>query len=275
MQQQGWVKLHRKLLDSELWNDVTTYRLFTYLILSASHQDGTKINGVAVNRGQWIRSYRKLAEDLSYKEGRGLKQYSIHTIKKCVDKLVKSQRVSILETEVGTLFTIVNYAFYQGFEDVNSETVNGSGNELGTKWEQKQELKNAKKKDIAEIEKFRNQFSLEIQNLIDPYWEVVSKTRKTGKISESVIAKTMQQWTKFDSHVVHYSLKKHLESYDDGDHNEKYTLGIMRNTSPEQAADLLNKKHRSSTKIDPRDKEIAFQQWITEGNSPEDFNWED
>ncbi len=44
--------------------------------------------------------------------------------------------------------------------------------------------------------------------------------------------------------------------------------------------DQLTMKSRSSYKNDennrddPRDKEIALQQWIAEGNNPEDFNWE-
>lgn len=128
----GWVKFHREILDSDLWNDVTTFRLFTYLLLKVSHQDGVKINGLEVNHGQWIRSYRKLAQDLAYKEGRGLKEYSLKTISKCVNKLVKSGSVSIQETEQGTLFTIVNYAIYQDFSEDEERTGNGIGKEEET-----------------------------------------------------------------------------------------------------------------------------------------------
>ena len=123
----------RDVLDTDLWNDVTTYRLYTYLLLKATHQDHTTVNGIELKKGQWIRSYRKLAEDLSYKEGRGLKQYSLKTIKKCVDKLIKSGKVSVQETEVGTLFTVLEYAVYQGFLDGEEQTVNASVNEQETK----------------------------------------------------------------------------------------------------------------------------------------------
>src|SRR5699024_2196554 len=54
------------------------------------------------------------------------------TINKCIHKLVNSERVSIEETELGTLFTITNYALYQDSIDVENGTVNGSGNEWET-----------------------------------------------------------------------------------------------------------------------------------------------
>ncbi|MCA4157680.1 hypothetical protein [Priestia megaterium] len=110
---EGWVKYHRKILENDIWYDVTSFRLFTYLLLQASHQDGVKINGIEVNKGQYIRSYSKLAEDLAYKEGRGSKKLAKSTISKSVKKLVDSQMIETKDTEYGTLFTIVNYCKYQ------------------------------------------------------------------------------------------------------------------------------------------------------------------
>lgn len=158
---QGWIKLHREIYDTDIWHDVTTFRLFVFLIGKASHQDGLKYKSMEINRGQYIRSYRKLADDLSYKEGRGYKKYSLSTIKSCVNKLVKSERVNVKETELGTLFTIVNYAKYQDLEESNPETPNGlddkvrtnaelTPNEVRTNAEQEQELKNLRIKELKE-----------------------------------------------------------------------------------------------------------------------------
>lgn len=127
-----WFKINRNIFDSDIWNDVTTFRLFILLIGKATHQDGVKVSGLELKQGQYLRSYRKLAEDLEYKEGRGTKSYSVGTISKCVDRLVKSQRVSKEETEYGTLFTVLNYAIYQGFSEIQNGTVNGTGNEEET-----------------------------------------------------------------------------------------------------------------------------------------------
>lgn len=129
----GWVKIHREILHSDIWHDVNTFRLFTYLIINATHKKGVRVNGIELEEGQYIRSYRKIAEDLAYKEGRGLKKPSTKTISKCVEKLVKAERIAIRETEVGTLFTVLNYALYQEKQEVEKETVNATGNEGETK----------------------------------------------------------------------------------------------------------------------------------------------
>lgn len=156
---QGWFKLHRELFESDLWNDVSTFRLFVFLISQASHKDGIKTKGIELKRGQYIRSYRKLAEDLSYKEGRGYKKYSLSTIKSSINKLVSAERVNVKETEAGTLFTILNYSKYQDLEDVEKESPNTENEEVRTKSEltpnevrtnpeQEQELKNLRIKEL-------------------------------------------------------------------------------------------------------------------------------
>lgn len=122
----GWIKLHRKILESDIWYDVTTFRIFVYLILNAAHSE-TVINGVKLEKGQCLRSYRMIAEDLKYKYGNGFKKYSTRTIKKSVSKLIKDGRVQVRETGWGTLFTVVNYSNYQDFAHPEEEMVNGMG----------------------------------------------------------------------------------------------------------------------------------------------------
>lgn len=124
----GWIKLHRKILVNGIWNDVPAFRLFTLLLLKAAHKDGVKVNGVELRQGQYLRSYRKLAEDLSYKEGRGVKKYSLRTINRCLQKLIDEGIVSVEETELGTLITVLNYASYQALEQSVNDNRNGIGN---------------------------------------------------------------------------------------------------------------------------------------------------
>lgn len=165
---QGWFKIHRELFESDLWHDVSTLRLFLFLLAQASHKDGIKTKGIELQRGQYVRSYRKLADDLSYKEGRGYKKYSLSTIKSCVNKLIDAERVNVKETEAGTLFTILNYAKYQDFEDVEKESPNTQNeevrtnaeltpNEVRTNSEQEQELKNLRIKELEDKKNSRKQ----------------------------------------------------------------------------------------------------------------------
>lgn len=47
----GWIKLHRKLLDNDIWRfDQTAWRVFEYFLLSVDHKTGfckTKIRAIA------------------------------------------------------------------------------------------------------------------------------------------------------------------------------------------------------------------------------------
>ncbi len=115
----GWVKLYRDVLETELWREVVPFRLFLLLLMQASREDGRSVNGIQLKRGQYIRAYSKLAEDLGYREGRGEKQYSKSTIKRAADKLIKKGLIATEETSVGTLFTLTKYEEVQtgGFTD--------------------------------------------------------------------------------------------------------------------------------------------------------------
>ncbi|WP_084245188.1 DnaD domain-containing protein [Planomicrobium okeanokoites] len=154
---QGWIKMHRKILENDLWHDITAFRLFTLLLLKASHKDGVKTAGIEVNRGQYLRSYSKLSEDLEYLDGRSRKKVPKSTIERKVKKLVDAGIVSVCETFCGTLFTINKYESYQGNDEpqkpddgTDSETLAGrTRDDGGTNARQEQELKNLRIKELS------------------------------------------------------------------------------------------------------------------------------
>ncbi|MCX4270804.1 MAG: hypothetical protein OSJ71_00930 [Acetatifactor sp.] len=68
---------------------------------------------------------------------------------------------------------------------------------------------------------------MEMEELKKKYWGLVKKTRKSGRISPSVIGKAEEQWKRFDESVVRQALEIHIQHYPS--YPERYTLGIMRN----------------------------------------------
>lgn len=79
------------------------------------------------------------------------------------------------------------------------------------------------------------------------YWDVIRETRKTGKVATSVIYNNMEKWKKYDPVVVEYALKAHVDSH--AGKKEEYTVGIMRNTSPEEAIERIkfgNKPYKNN-----------------------------
>ncbi|MYL56170.1 replisome organizer [Virgibacillus halodenitrificans] len=75
------------------------------------------------------------------------------------------------------------------------------------------------------------------------YWNVIRETRKTGKVAKSVIYNNMKKWRKYDPLVVEYALKAHVELH--AGKKEEYTIGIMRNTSADEAKERMNYKNNT------------------------------
>lgn len=246
----GAFQVSREIFENEVWSDVVKFRIFFYILGNAVFsKEGVDKAGIRIERGQYLRSMRNLQDDLSYREGRGnaLKKYPLTTIQRKIKSLEKEGRINTKSTEYGTLFTVVNYATYQGFEHYQNQSVEQQRNSDGTVMEQRRNNnkkvkkdKNVNKKDYtSKIKDLLPVFS-SIENfnqLNKKYWDAIRETRKTGSVSKSVIYNNMTKWQKYDLTVIEYALKTHVESHKGK--KEDYTIGIMRNTSKEEAAERL------------------------------------
>lgn len=66
-----------------------------------------------------------------------------------------------------------------------------------------------------------------IKELKMQYWRVVSGTRKSGRIAESVKMRIEKKWDSYDDDVILEALQIHIDRYKA--YKETYTIGIMRN----------------------------------------------
>lgn len=126
----GAFQTSREIFKHPIWNDVIKFRLFFFIVGNAVFSDkGVRVGHITLKRGQFLRSYRNLAIDLEYLDNRSIKKYSTSVLKKKVDQLVKEERLKVEDTELGTLFTVVNYAMYQGFDHYKIQTENSARTE--------------------------------------------------------------------------------------------------------------------------------------------------
>lgn len=113
----------RELFKHPIWQNVVEFRLFFLIYGNAIFSDeGHRVDDtLTLQRGEWLRSTRKLQEDLEYIEDRKVKQYSTATINRAIKRLVTLQRVCTKTHELGTVFTVLNYEQYQGFGAYSNE----------------------------------------------------------------------------------------------------------------------------------------------------------
>lgn len=183
----GAFQTSREIFDNSIWTDVVKFRIFFYIYGNAVFaKDGIEIAGIHLKRGQFLRSYRNLQRDLEYTDKRAIKQYSLHTIKNKIDALVKENRIEIESTDYGTLFTVVNYDEYQGFERYEKTFAEQQRNSNGTASEQQRNNNKNVKKDKNEknIDNNNGEYPAElIQTLY-------------GKFPSGILQSAISEWLK-------------------------------------------------------------------------------
>lgn len=133
MADQGYIKLHRSLLDWEWWSDINTTRLFMYLLIAANYKP-KKWQGKTIKRGQLVTSVAALSE------ATGL---SIQEVRTALNHLKSTREITIKSTNKYTLVTVENYSKYQDVPDESNKQNNTPPNNPATI--NQQQLKNVKK----------------------------------------------------------------------------------------------------------------------------------
>ncbi|EAE5404621.1 hypothetical protein [Listeria monocytogenes] len=170
----GAFQMSREIFESDIWSDVIKFRLFFYIVGNAVFsENGVMKGGIQIGRGQYLRSFRNLREDLLYYDNNAEKFYSLSTIKEKIDELVREERLEIETTKLGTLFTVRNYALYQDLNNYSGTSSERLPNSHRTATEQPpNNKKNVKKdkNDNKDNNKRRNKFDdthLSLANLLN------------------------------------------------------------------------------------------------------------
>lgn len=112
----------RDIFEGGLWNDIQKFRIFLFIVGHAVFKnEGIKKGSVHIKRGQYLRSYRNLQRDLEYVENRSEKIYALSSIRRKVNELVDEGYLQTEDTELGTLFTVLEYDRYQDFNSYKKE----------------------------------------------------------------------------------------------------------------------------------------------------------
>jgi hypothetical protein len=99
----GFIKLYRKILDSEIFYKPEHLQLFLYLLINANHEPG-KVRGIDVKRGQHLTGRKQLSTNLNYKES---------TTYKRLLWLKDKKFIALKSNNQSTMVSICNYDSYQ------------------------------------------------------------------------------------------------------------------------------------------------------------------
>ena len=152
---EGWVKLHRKLMDNDLWKEKPFSRgqAWVDLIMLANHKDKEFLfdsTYLPIHKGEFITSKRKLGIRWGWSNSK---------VDKFLNELEKVEMLVVKSDTKKSTLKIANYEQYQGFDsilEVEKTTVKATQKRQSgvTQATQKRTInnvkneKNIKKKDI-------------------------------------------------------------------------------------------------------------------------------
>ena len=157
----GYILLHRKILNWQWYHDTNVFSLFIDLLLDANYED-SKIGFQVIKRGQVLTSLKRMSErtGLSYKE-----------IRTALSKLEKSGEIDKQTTNRYSIITIKNYNDYQDIDKQRANKRQTKGNIKEYKEEKEYKEDNILSKD--------NNIYVDLENEFEEVWKLYP--RKEGK----------------------------------------------------------------------------------------------
>ena len=170
---QGYIKLHRKILDNGVFADAELLKVFVWCILKANSVPNM-VYGRKVDIGQFITGRVTASEELHLKPS---------TIYKRLHKLKAQGYIDISSTTKNSLITVVNYKSYQ----------------LDDRPKIKRNLDTVTNKFLLEVSAFKELYSVEMLEAFVDYWSEPnkSKTKLRYELQKTFdIARRLKTWSK-------------------------------------------------------------------------------
>lgn len=119
---EGWVSIHRKILEWEWYSDINVCRLFIHLLLKVNHKE-IRWQGKLIKKGQTLTSYNTLSTET------GL---TVKQIRTALDKLKGTGEVAVSRGYNYQVISITNYTEYQSEGRQSGSQRAGSGQSKGS-----------------------------------------------------------------------------------------------------------------------------------------------
>ena len=200
----GFIKLQRKILDWEWYNDIPTKTLFIHLLLKCNFKD-KKWRGYDIEKGQ-ILTGRKILSDET-----GLSEQQIKTALK---KLQATNEITIKSTNKFSIITLVKYSFYQD-KKIDSNQLNNQAEEQQSTNNQPTINQQATTTKNEKNVKNENKLIVQNENHFEQFWNhytpIEQDGRAVGKGSrKEAQAEYQKQIKKYNHDAIMQGLKNYL-----------------------------------------------------------------
>jgi len=200
---QGWIKIHRQLLEWEWYDDINVKVLFFHLLLKANHKP-KKYKGKIIEVGELLTG----RDVLSIQTG-----LSIQKIRTALSKLKSTNEITIKTSPQGTVIQIVNYKKYQIVTNEITNEQPTSNQQVTTNKNIKNDNNiNKRKAEFKKLlAKYKDVYVLEMIKDFFEYWTehgVNDKKMRFEKQTSFDVGRRLKTWQKRSKNT--YSGKNYI-----------------------------------------------------------------
>lgn len=119
-----WIKVHRRLLNSDVWENPQTLKVWIWLLLKANYKDkqvsikiGTGFEDVLVKRGKVLFGRKSAAKELKMSESATYRS---------IKKLSSIGKITVKSNSHYSLITICKYEHYQSVKEESEQQLNNN-----------------------------------------------------------------------------------------------------------------------------------------------------
>ena len=199
---EGYIKLYRKFVTWEWYDDINTSRLFLHLLLTANWKD-TSWHGITIKRGQKMTSYRKLSSET---------KLSIQSVRTALTRLKSTQEVTVLATNQYIIINIEKYEDYQSIERVSSTEDSTESNMLATQSQHADNMQSTLFKEYKELKEDNKSLSLKEnklnESLKEPSLFELFENEFKRPLTQIELQRLSDWSREYDQQLIVYSLRE-------------------------------------------------------------------
>ena len=181
----GFIKLHRQLIEWEWYDDANTFRLFIHFLLKANFKD-KNWRGITVKKGSFITGYDKLSRELK------LTKQQIRT---GINKLKSTGEITHQSCNKYSIVTLVKYGDYQDRELIEV----GKLTHKATHEQQSNNNQITPTKNVKNVKKVKNKI-IPYDEIKDLYNKILPELKGANTLDKTRKVKLKESWDLHESH---------------------------------------------------------------------------
>ena len=173
----NWIKVNRQILDSNVFEDAKTFKVFMWILLNANYKKRTLLNGLTLNAGQLCTSRERIAAACNMHPS---------SVSRVLTRLKRCNSIDKKPNSRGTVIEVINWGVFQHVDSTGEQQTNSKRTARDTQANTEEDRKKGRTINICpqpdglqtvKGSKWRAEYSEDFEQ----FWQTFPSRRKTKK----------------------------------------------------------------------------------------------